>query len=157
MTMSDEFKIYAAEQYALHIRSMRHRINAAQMDIDDMRESVCGVSGVAYSDMPGNPNAYGDAIPDGIAKLHAMIADYVTQLVEWMDERYEAKQCFSKLDNKSYELLTYYYAMGLTWEQTADRMGYTAVHVQQNLKPVAMRMLYDAMPEQWRRNFPKAI
>ena len=155
--MTDEFKIYAAEQYALHIRSMRRRVTAAQMDIDDMRESVCGVSGVAYSDMPGNPNAYGDAIPDGIAKLHEMIADYVTQLVEWMDERYEAKQCFKQLDNRSYELLTFYYSMGLTWEQTADRMGYTSEHVQRNLKPVALRMLYTVMPEQWRRNLPNAM
>lgn len=155
--MSDEFKVYAAEQYALHIRSMRHRVNAAQLDIDDMRESVCGVSGVQYTDMPGSPNTYGDAIPDGVAKLLEMIDDYVTQLVEWMDERYEACRCFAKLDSKSYELLTYYYANGMTWEQTAERMGYTSEHVQRNLKPVALSMLYGVMPEQWRRNIPKAI
>lgn len=160
MVISDktpDFRAYAAGQYALHIRSLRHGIDALQYDIDDMRDSLTGVRGVAYSDMPGNPNAYGDAIPDGVARLQDMVAEYCTRLSEWMDERMEAHRAFARLEKRHYALLTLYYADGLSWDQVAERMGYSVVYVRGELKNEALVALYSTMPETWRRGMPKAI
>lgn len=155
--MTDEFKQFAAGRYAEHVRAMKMRSDALDFDVRSMRESLTGVKGMTYTGMPSSPNAYGDAIPDGVAKLEQLIGESITALVECLDVKKEACECFAKLDSKSCALLTYYYANALTWAETADRMGYKSKeHVQRELKPLALVALYDAMPEEWRRNLPNA-
>lgn len=155
--MTDDFKQYAAERYADHVREMKLKSDALDFDVRSMRDSLTGVKGMNYTGMPSSPNSYGDAIPDGVAKLEQLIAESMTALIEWLDVKKEACGCFSKLDAKSYALLTYHYANALTWAETASRMGYTPEHVQRKLKPAALRDLYAVMPEEWRQNFPKAL
>ncbi|MBQ0161431.1 MAG: hypothetical protein KBT28_12520 [Bacteroidales bacterium] len=155
--MNDEFKQFAAARYAEHVRGVKLRCDALDFDVQSMRESLTGVKGVTYSGTPLGHGAYGDAIPDGVAKLEQMIVESTTALVEWLDVKREACECFSRLDSKSYALLTYYYANALTWSDTANLLGYKSKeHVQRELKPLALIALYDVMPEEWRRNFPNA-
>lgn len=155
--MTDDFKRYAAEMYAEHVRQMKLKSDALEFDVNSMRESLTGVRGMTYTGMPTSPNSYGDAIPDGVAKLEDMISESITALTEWLDVKRTACECFSTLDANSYALLTYHYANALTWSETAERMGYSYEHVIRRLKPAALRGLYDAMPEEWRRNFPNAL
>lgn len=155
--MSDDFKQYAAGRYAEHVRAMKVRSDALDFDVRSMREDLTGVKGMVYSGMPSSPNAYGDAIPNGVARLEQLIDESMTALAEWLDVKKEACECFAKLDSRSYALLTYYYANALTWAETADRMGYKSKeHVQREVKPLALIALYDVMPEEWRRNLPNA-
>lgn len=155
--MTDDFKQYAAGRYAEHVRAMKVRSDALDFDVRSMRESLTGVKGMTYTGMPSSPNAYGDAIPDGVAELEQLVGESMTALVEWLDVKKEACECFAKLDSKSYALLMYYYANALTWAETADRMGYSELYVRRELKATALQSLYGVMPEPWRRNLPNAV
>lgn len=153
---SDEFKILASTRYAKHIRSLKMKCDAIQFDVDEMRESMTGVRGMTYG--ARSPRfASGDAIPNGVARLDEMIAEYTTCLVEWLDEKREAVERFKMLDATSFALLTYYYANGLTWAETGKLMNMDPAYVQRKPKRDAMIALYDVMPERWRRDFPDAI
>lgn len=150
-----EFRIYAAEQYALHIRSLKRKVDALEADVQEQRDSLTGLKAVIYSDMPRSPNAYGDAIPDGIAKLQELIVECVAQIAEWADEQITFRRAIEHMMGAHYTIMLDYYVKGMTWSAVADDIGYTERRVM-DLRRDALLELYGTMPEEWRRNIPNA-
>lgn len=156
--MVNEFHVYAAKRYMNHVKRIKNTVRQLQDEIDVARQDLTGLRGVQYSDMPGSPNAYGDAIPDGIARLEDKIRSYCTELAEWIDVEHEAHEAMKSLEDARYcELLWSHYVMEKSWEQIAVDMSYSYEYVRKELFETSLESLYHVMPEQWRRDFPNAV
>lgn len=156
--LADEFRVYAAKRYMAHVVTIRNGVRELQSEIDTLRDDLTGIRGVQYSDMPGSPNAYGDAIPDGIARLEELIGEYCTELAAWVDEQHEAHKALRSVEDGRYrEILWAHYVKCDSWEQIAVDMHYSYEYVRKELFEAALDALYWTMPEQWRRDFPNAI
>lgn len=156
--MADEFKVYAAKRYMAHIRTIKNTLRQLQEEVEALRADLTGLHAVTYSDMPGSPNAYGDAIPDGVARLESKIREYCTELAEWIDVEYEAHTAIKQIGDGRYrELLWSHYVSQKSWEQIAVDMHYSYEYVRKELFEASLEALYHVMPEQWRRDFPNAI
>lgn len=152
-----EFMAYAARRYMEYIDERRKKKDYMREEVDRLRDDLTGLKGVTYSDMPGNPNAYGDAIPDGLARLHDAIATYASELDAWVDESIEAHNAiWSIKDGRYATLLDGRYVLGKSWEQIAVDMNYSYEYVRKELHEQALVCLYSVMPEEWRRDFPNA-
>ncbi len=155
--MSNEFKVYAAKRYMEHVGTVRNSMSALEGEIETLRASLTGLRAIQYNDMPGNPNAYGDGIPDGIARLEECVSEYMTELVGWLDVQYEAHQAIKRLeDGRHKQLLWSHYVDRASWEQIAVDMSYSYEYVRKELFEASLEALYGTMPEEWRRNFPRA-
>lgn len=156
--MTNEFHVFAAKRYMNHVKRIKNTVRQLQDEIDVVRQDLTGVHGIQYSDMPGNPNAYGDAIPDGIARLEQKLSEYFTELAEWLDVEQEAHESMKSLEDARYrELLWSHYVMEKSWEQIAVDMSYSYEYVRKELFEASLAALYEVMPEQWRRDFPDAV
>lgn len=155
--MTNEFKVYAAKRYMEHVGTVRNSVAALEGEIEALRASLTGLRAIQYTDMPGSPNAYGDAIPDGIARLEDHIGRYMTELAEWLEVQYEAHQAIKRLeDGRHKQLLWAHFVDQDSWEQIAVDMSYSYEYVRKELYESALESLYGTMPEEWRRNFPRA-
>lgn len=156
--MTNEFHVYAAKRYMSHVKKVKNAVRQLQDEIDVARQDLAGLRGVQYSDMPGNPNAYGDAIPDGIAALEEKIRRYCTEVAEWIDVEYTAHEAINKIEDMRFrEILWSHYVMEKSWEQIAVDMSYSYEYVRKELFEYSLEALYKVMPEEWRSGFPKAI
>lgn len=156
--MANEFKVYAAERYMVHVRTIKNTCRQLQDEVESLRADLTGVRGVALSDMPGSPNAYGDAIPDGLARIEEKIREYCTELAEWIDVEHEAHDAIKQIeDGRFRQLLWGHYISQKPWGVIAKEMHYSREYVRKELRNHALESLYDSMPEQWRRDFPKAV
>lgn len=57
------------------VRNEARALGNARMQARDAYEGMLSPKGVSYQgrDLPGSPNAYGDAIPDGLARVDALM------------------------------------------------------------------------------------
>lgn len=156
--MADGFKVYAAKRYMEYVRTSRNSVRQTQEAIEQMREDLAGLKAIVYSSIPGSPNAYGDAIPDGVIRIDEAIRVYTTELAEWLDVEDEAHESIKRIaDGRHREILWSHYVSQKSWEQIAVDMGYSYDYVRKDLFESSLEALYAAMPEQWRRDFPNAI
>ena len=92
--MTDESQRWRADRardYLEHVRGLSLSLESRQQEIEELRSKMLP-QGIVYGGMPGSPNAYGDAIPDGIAKLEALIASYRNELALLMLARMSWKR-----------------------------------------------------------------
>lgn len=158
-TLDDEYERYradAAASYMEHVRSLGLRMRSLQEEIERER-SLMLPQGLEYSPQPGNPNAYGDAIPDGLSRLQAMVEAYCAELAGYVAERQEAHEAVSRIARpERREALRGHYLAGKTWERVCVDMGYSYDGMMK-LRRGALCELYDLMPHRWRDPLHRAI
>lgn len=151
-----DVKRICAKSYLAYVRELNKRIETLREDIERM-QSLMLPSGIDYSSIPSSGGS-GDAIGNGIAKLQDMIADYATELAEYVEQGRIAKGVFEQLSNpRAGTALLKYCMQGKTWEQVCVEVGYSYRRMMQ-IKNEAILEVYDLMPEEWRnQSIPNAL
>lgn len=157
--MNDESQRWRADRardYLEHVRGLSRSLESRQQEIEALR-SMLLPQGTVYTGMPGSPNAYGDAIPDGIARLQELVESYCGELAECIAEVERAHRIIGELpDGRHGEILRLHYLCGRTWEQCAVSIGYSWSQTQR-LRVEALRGLFDKLPPEWRVDLPEAV
>lgn len=158
--MTEEYERYRRSQAARwleHVRGLGNRIRTLQSEIEAQRDIAAGVQAVCYDGMPKSPNASADAIPNAVAALQELIADYLTEQAGYVEEQRDAHEALRMIDDaECSECLTRHYLLGDTWEQCCVRMGYTWDGMM-SLRRRSLLAAYDFMPTEWRDPMHRAI
>lgn len=151
-----EVKKICAKAYLEYIRELNTRIETLREGIERKR-SLMLPSGIDYSGVPSSGSA-ADALGNGVVKLQDMIAEYATELAEYVEQGRIAKGVFEQLSNpRAGTALMKYCLQGKTWEQVCVEVGYSYRRMMQ-IKSEAMLEIYDLMPEEWRnQSIPNSI
>lgn len=145
----DKLRAVRARNYLASVRAAKARL-LRQHDRRAEQLERMGMKAIVYTGMPGNPNSYGDAIPDGVAKLD-VIDDLVSAAVaEWNETLAQAMKCLYAMPDPDYsELLERHYIDGEIWAVVALNMGKSVSWCQYSRLPALMQ-LYDTMPSEYR-------
>lgn len=150
--MTEEYERYKAAQAARwleHVAKVGRRLRALQDEIDAQRASAEGVQAVSYDGMPRSQSD-GQALPNAVAMLQELVADYLIEAAEYAEVQREAHECLRKIDDPACsECLTRHYLLGASWEQCCVKMGY-AYDGMMKLRRRALADAYDFMPTEWR-------
>lgn len=145
----DQFRAERSRAYMEHVRDACMAVRRLRMEIDAARELMLP-GGVSYDSQPTSPNAYGDAIPDGVARLDDMVREFATEQAEFVGVQREAHEALSRIaDERGRCALTFHYLLGMTWEETATKMSYSEQHAKL-IARAALVELYDHLPTAWR-------
>ena len=144
----DRFRASCSRAYMEHVRDLSLSVRRLQAEIDSAREML--MPGAARIDgMPASPNAYADAIPDGVADLQDLVADYCAELAACVEEQRAAHAALSHLSGEAGRtVLALHYVSGLTWERAAAQVGYSAPWAKE-IARAALAELYDFLPPGW--------
>jgi len=155
MTEFDEWKAEQAAKWLRHIRELKHDIARLEDDIEVQR-SLALPSGIDYSRPSVQTSPSQDAIPNAVIRLEESIAQYTTELVGYLDEKQQARECISRLGDARYRaVLSLYYINGHSWETVGEKVGYSEVHCKE-LRSEALPLVYEVMPREWRTMVPRA-
>lgn len=152
------YRIQVAREYMERIRSLRVDVDLKREEVEQAKEDLMP-AGVSYegADMPGSPNAYGDAIPDGLSLIQDRIADYTALLDAWAVESERAIAALNMLgDARHRAVLTRRYILAQGVAKTALRMCYSEPHVYE-LTQAALCELYDYLPPDAREPRHQAV
>lgn len=156
--MTDESQRWRADRardYLEHIRWLSLSMDSRQQEIDALRSKMLQ-QGIVYSDMPGSPNAYGDAIPDGMAELERLAKSYAEGMKDYVREIEGAHRAIEAVGNPEYRtVLRMRYLNGYTWERTAGAIGYAPKTAKRRGRP-ALCALYEHLPREW-TGIPNAL
>ena len=156
--MNDESQRWRADRardYLEHVRGLSRSLESRQQEIEALRSKMLP-QGIVYGGMPGSPNAYGDAIPDGIAKLEALIASYCDELAACIEEVERAHRLVESMPtNEQRDILRMRYLLGYSWERVAVNVGYSRRTTIRRANR-ALCELFDMLPREWRLEIPKA-
>lgn len=150
-----DVKKHCAKAYLDYVRSLSQRIQSLQENIE-RQKTLMLPSGINYTESVSQSTS-GDNLENGVIKLHELIAEYCTELSEYVEQQHIAHDVFNALSKPEYNsALTHYYLLGKSWEQVCVEMGYTWQGMM-SLRKKAIQEVYDYMPEEWRRySIPKA-
>ena len=155
MTEFDEWKAEQAAKWLRHIRELKHDIARLEDDIEVQR-SIALPSGIDYSRPSVQTSPSQDAIPNAVIRLEESIAQYTTELVGYLDEKQQARECISRLGDARYRaVLSLYYINGHSWDGVSDKMGYDRDWCME-LRRQSLPLVYDVMPREWRIPIPRA-
>lgn len=155
MTEFDEWKAEQAAKWLRHIRELKHDIARLEDDIEVQR-SLALPSGIDYSRPSVQTSPSQDAIPNAVIRLEESIAQYTTELVGYLDEKQQARECISRLGDARYRaVLSLYYINGHSWETVGDKMGYAPDWCRQ-LRDESLPIVHDVMPTEWKVRVPRA-
>ena len=145
LTESELYHADIAKQYLLKVRNAKLRLD--QMEERRMeQERRMQPRGTRLTGMPRNPNAYADAIPDGMNRLQALDDVIDRYTVEWGELMAEATAALLAMPSYEHQaLLEAKYLDGLTWNAIPQRVMKGKTWCQEHLKP-ALVELYDLMP-----------
>lgn len=155
MTEFDEWKAEQAAKWLRHIRELKHDIARLEDDIEVQR-SLALPSGIDYSRPNVATSPSRDAIPDAVARLEESIALYTTELVGYLDEKQQARECISRLGDARYRaVLSLYYVNGHSWTTVSDKVGYVVDYCMA-IRNEALPYVYEVMPREYRTKIPRA-
>lgn len=155
MTEFDEWKAEQAAKWLRHIRELKHDIARLEDDIEVQR-SLALPSGIDYSMPSVSKSPSPDAIPNAVVRLEESIAQYTTELVGYLDEKQQARECISRLGDARYRaVLSLYYVNGHSWATVGEKVGYSEVHCKE-LRSEALPSVYEVMPREYRTKIPRA-
>lgn len=112
------------------------------------------VNGVQYRSEPGSPNAYGDAIPDGIAELDELRAEHDAVRPELQSRLDAWNGLMLRMDYSHWNVLNRHYVKGETWQQIDHWAPRTTAQAWRN---DALVELYELMPYTFRVEQQPAI
>lgn len=155
--MTEEYDVYRrsqSERWLEHVRGLGNRIRTLQSEIEAQRDIAAGVQAVCYDGMPKSPNSSADAIPNAVAAIEELIAEYATELAGYVEEQREAHDALRMMeDGVCRDALTKYYVLGRSWKSVCyDEKG-NEVYTYDGIMSIRRRGLlkaYDVMPTRWR-------
>lgn len=157
--MTEEFERMKADEaraWLRHVRDLGMRVRGLQASIDDARSRLLP-AGVAYDKNGGGSGCYADAMPDGVAKVQELIADYATELAALVDEQRVARECIAKVGNAMWrETLEGYYLRGECLELIAVNLGYSYESVKKYHRR-GLAEVWAYMPSEWRTPMAPAL
>ena len=80
----DQLRAGHALAYLRTVHAAKSRLDQMQRRRGEQLERM-GIKGMRYTGMPGSPNAYGDAIPDGVARLDVIDACIADAEGQWQE------------------------------------------------------------------------
>lgn len=154
---TDEYDRYRAGKAEHYLRDVQRALNneaKAKRRYYEALRSLGEPSGISYEgkDLPGSPNAYGDAIPDGIAEADEELRYALELHKECNAMKAECQRAFDAMDNPAYSnILELYYLRGsdTTWQQVASEVKRSDSWCRNN-KTAALCDLYNTMPHRYR-------
>lgn len=156
--MTEEFEQLKADEaraWLRHVRDLGMRVRGLQASIDDARSRLLP-AGVSY-DGAGGGGCYADAMPDGVAKVQELIADYATELAALIDEQRTARECIAMLaDMRRRETLEGFYLRGESFEMIAVSLGYSYESVRL-FHRLGLAEVWAYMPSEWRTPMAPAL
>lgn len=157
--MTEEFEQLKADEaraYLRHVRDLGMRVRGLQAGIEDARSRLLP-AGVAYDKGGGGSGCYADALPDGVAKVQELVADYAAELAALVDEQRRARECIAKVGNAMWrETLEGYYLRGERMELIAVRLGYSYESVKKFHRH-GLAEVWAHMPAEWRSPMEPAL
>ena len=145
----DHLRATRARSYLASVRAAKARLSRQRDRRAEQLEQM-GVKAIVYTGMPGSPNSYGDAIPDGVAKLDSVDDSISAAIAEWEEAITQAiKSLYAMPDSDYSELLERRYIDGEIWGAVAQSMGKSVSWCQYSKVP-ALIQLYDTMPSEYR-------
>ena len=158
--MTDEWERYRRERaaaYLEHISGLARRVKTLELEMDELRESASGLKAIRYDGMPKGHNVSDDAMANVVSRIDDAIADYCTEMVNYLDERREAHRVLARLPRpEETEALTRHYLKGQEWLTVCIEMGYSWDGMK-SIRYRALSKLYDVMPPEWRDPIEQAI
>ncbi len=148
-TEYDKLRAKMALEYLATVRAASMRLVRQRQRRTEQLERM-GLKATVYTGMPGCPNSYGDAIPDGVAKLDAISDAMAAAEREWESAIVTARQCLCAMPDPDYaEMLELRYIDSEMWAVVALKLGKSASWCQYSKVP-ALVQLYDTMPSEYR-------
>ena len=158
--MTEEWERYRrgqAEKWLKHIRHLGARVETMRAEIDAEREAASGLKAIQYDGMPKAATSTGDALPNAVIRIQERISAFVEELARYTDERGRAHDALSGMsDPLEHRALTYYYLLGMSWEECCVKMHYSYDGMM-SLRKRALCSAYDFMPPEWRDPMERAI
>ena len=152
----DQLRAGHALAYLRTVHAAKSRLDQMQRRRGEQLERM-GIKGMRYTGMPGSPNAYGDAIPDGVARLDAIDACIADAEGQWQEAVAECMRALFAMPTPEYsELLERRYLDGDMWATVAVRMGRSCSWCQYSNAP-ALVELYGTMPHAYRLPAHQAV
>lgn len=118
-------------------------------------ESQLDIHGIEYSEMPKSLNSYGDAIPDGIAKLIEQRERHADTVAVNADEIDRAWSLCNPRKSENRQVLWLKYVQGMSWSKIANAIHRSERQVYR-MRVDGIAELYDLMPERW-KDSPDAV
>lgn len=147
--MTEEFDKYKRRQAAAWLESvakLREHCAALQTEIDDVRQSASGLSGMDYSAPAVSKSPSADSIPNAVVRIQSLISDYCTELASSLEERKKAHDALARMEDKAHaSALRRHYLAGQPWELVCVEMGYSWDGMMK-LRRRALVEAYDVMP-----------
>lgn len=152
----EQLKADEARAYLRHVRDLGMRVRGLQASIDDARSRLLP-AGIAYDKGGGGGGCYADAIPDGVAKVQELVADYATELAGLVDEQRAARECIAKVrDMRRRETLEGFYLRGESFEMIAVKLDYSYESVRL-FHRLGLAEVWAYMPAEWRSPMEPAL
>lgn len=146
--ITDDAKLIKALSYAEHVERTIKRVHIKQHEIDNLREERTLIGSPDLSGrVDTSPSA--DAIPNAVARMIDLMADYTTDLVTMVDEIGDFNGCLSQLEPAHHECLHLHYVALMPFKLVADHMGYNERYIY-DIRDHGLIALYAVMPEYWR-------
>ena len=126
--------------------NLHHEINVKSEILNRLREMSQTMSAMSFSHAPGNKKQHGhySKVENTVIKILSAEESLEKDLKELSGLTEKFKTVLDGIDDVRYkELLTYRYLCGNTWEQVAEKMDYSFVHVANRLHPKAVGILKD--------------
>ena len=116
------------KEYLRSVRNQNHAIAAMLDEIDTLR---AGQMSGAAKPMDGMPHAHNHTdLSDYAAKLDDKVAKIRRRIVEMEERRERAEDAIYELeDPMERAVMVRYYLAGMTWDQVAEKTGYTTRQV----------------------------
>lgn len=154
MGKTPEFMEYAARRYMEHISHYDQLVATALCGVAEARSRL-GIAGVSY-EASGGGTASDDRIPSSLSALQAALDAAKAELDAYEDEMVRCRQALAAVEDDTYRcLLKCRYVHRLSWQKTAECIGYSVQH-SKAMRRHALIALYPHMPEEWKVNLPNA-
>ncbi len=111
-----------AREYMGRVRSECLMLAALSGRASETRARLCHASGVSLDAVPKNPNAYGDAIPDGLVKVEEL--EEGAAFVDMELIRHAGELVRHVSDSRAREVCRLYYLDALSWSEVERTLNY---------------------------------
>ena len=126
---------------------LQQSVNMKSEILSRLRELLQSVSGASISAGTDNKKhkSYQSKIETHVIKILSLEESLKNDMDELAKLTQKTLIVLDKIDDvKCKELLTYRYLCGNTWEQVAEQMNYSYIHVLSRLHPRALRLIENA-------------
>jgi len=124
--------------------NLHQEISVKKEILSRLREMSQSMSAASFSHVPGSKNKYSrrSKTENSAVKILSAEENLMQDIKELSALTEKFSSVLDNIDDIRYkELLTYRYICGDTWEQIAEKMDYSYIHVANRLHPQAVRIL----------------